>query len=88
MIRDTRSRLMKLRLRVLEQREIYRLAVPLLCRYSENSLKIKSWLDETDKRSQLYLDVHDDIVLLQHADETDVSCTVEIPKKAYTPKQM
>lgn len=73
MIRDTRSRLMRLRLRVLEQREVYRLAVPLLCHYSENSLKMKSWLDEGEERSQAYIDMHDnDIVLLQHADEIEV----------------
>ena len=65
---------MRLRLKVVEQREIYRLAVPLLCHYCEHSLKIKSWLDETETRSRTYIDKHEnDVTLLAHADETDVS---------------
>ena len=73
MIRDLRSRLMKLRLKVLEQREIYRLAVPLLCHYNENSLKIKLWLDEAESRSEAFIDKQsDDITLLEHADDAEV----------------
>ena len=73
MIRDLRSRQMKLRLRVLEQREIYRLAVPLLCRYNEHSLKIKPWLDEVEARSRTFIDkLDDDIILLEHGDDAEV----------------
>ena len=73
MVRDLRSRQMKLRLRVLEQREIYRLVVPLLCHYNEHSLKIKPWLDEMEARSQPFIDkLEDDVVLLEHGDDAEV----------------
>ncbi|XP_065058384.1 uncharacterized protein LOC135686136 isoform X1 [Rhopilema esculentum] len=69
MIRDTRSRLMKLRLKAVEQREIFRTVVPLLCHYNENSVKIQPWLDEAESRSSPFLEKYgDDVVLLESAD--------------------
>ena len=73
MVRDLRSRLMSLRIKVLKHREIYRLVVPLLCHYNENSLKIQAWIDECETRSQKYIDKDDDdVLLLEHADEAEV----------------
>ena len=73
MIRDTRSRIMRLRLKVVEQREILRLVVPLLCRYNEYSLRIKPWLDDAELKSQPFIDgYNDDNVLLEHADLVEV----------------
>ena len=69
MIRNTRSRLMKLRLKAVEQREIVRTVVPLLCHYNENSVKIQPWLDEAESRSSPFLEkCGDDVVLLESAD--------------------
>ena len=76
MIRDTRSRIMRLRLKVVEHREILRLVVPMLCRYNEYSLKIKPWLDDAELKSQPFIDgYNDDNVLLEHADLIEV-CVV------------
>jgi len=72
MVRDIRSRLMNLRIKVLKLREIYRLVVPLLCHYNEHSLKIQAWIDECETRSQKYIDKDDDdVLLLEHADEAE-----------------
>ena len=73
MIRDTRSRIIKLRLKVVEQREILRLVVPMLCHYNEYSLKIKPWIDDAELKSQPFIDgYNDENVLLEHADLIEV----------------
>ena len=72
-IRDTRSRMMRLRLKVVEQHEILRLVVPMVCLYNEDSLKIKKWLQEAELKSKPFINAfNNDKVLLEHADLVEV----------------
>eukprot|EP00112_Aurelia_sp_Birch-Aquarium-sp1_P012350 Seg2598.4 transcript_id=Seg2598.4/GoldUCD/mRNA.D3Y31 product="Microtubule-actin cross-linking factor 1" protein_id=Seg2598.4/GoldUCD/D3Y31 len=68
MIRDTRSRMMRLRLKVVEQHEILRLVVPMLCLYNEDMLQIKQWLDNAELQSKAFINkFNNDNVLLENA---------------------
>lgn len=71
---DARRRFVKFRLKVAEQREKFRIIVPLLCRYNEFSIQIKPWLDEAEIKSEKFIDKYDDdITLLENANEIEVS---------------
>ena len=73
MIRDTRTRMMKLRLKVVEQHEILRLVVPMLCLYNEDSMKIKSWLQDAESKSKPFINaLNNERMLVEHAGDIEV----------------
>ncbi len=65
--------MIKLRLKVVEQREKFRMLVPLLCSYNEHLLKIRPWLDEAEDKTRIFIDKQDDeISLLENASLIEV----------------
>eukprot|EP00794_Sanderia_malayensis_P007439 gene7439-8261_t len=72
LISDVRCRMVKLRLRIAEQRERFQLLVPLLCHHNEHSERIKSWLDESQSKSAPFIDKHDDdLTMLEYGDDIE-----------------